>query len=190
MIKPKKFSVEKGNYLYPLPAVLVSCGKTKSEANLITISWTGTINSEPPMLYISIRKNRHSYDIIKRHHEFVINLTDKTMLEAVDFNGVKSGRDYDKFKESNFTPGASQKIDTLLIQEAPVNIECKVNRVLSLGSHDMFIADVVNVQAVENYINKKTGKIDFTGNELLSYANKNYYSIGESLERVGFSVKK
>ena len=189
MMPPKKIQLPLGNYLYPLPAVIVSCGKTPEEYNMITASWTGTVNSEPPMAYVSIRKNRHSYDIVKRNMEFVINLTDEALLEATDFNGVKSGRDYDKFKESNLTPRKSTLIDTVHIVEAPVNIECKVTQILDLGSHDMFLAKVVNVQADEHYVNSKTGKIDLTNSKLIAYVNKYYHILGESRERVGFSVK-
>ena len=122
--------------------------------------------------------------------EFVINLTNEHMAKVVDFCGIKSGRNYNKFKEANLTAGRSQKIDSVLIEEAPVNIECKVTKIVALGSHDMFMAKVVNVQAVEYYINKETGKIDFTNSNLLAYANKKYFTIGESLGDVGFSRKK
>ena len=189
MKPPKKVNLPLGNYIYPLPAVIVSCGKTPEEYNLITASWTGTVNSEPPMAYVSIRKNRYSYDIVKRNQEFVINLTDQGLLKATDFNGVKSGRDYDKFKASNLSPRKSVEIDSVHIVEAPVNIECRVTQVLDLGSHDMFLSKVVNVQADEQYVNPETGKLDLSGSALIAYVNKFYHILGESAERVGFSVK-
>lgn len=190
MKPPEKIQLEAGNYLYPLPAVIVSCGKTPEEYNMITASWTGTVNSEPPMAYVSVRKNRHSYDIIKRNKEFVINITNELLLNAVDFNGVKSGRDYNKFKESNLTPRKSRKIETVHIVEAPVNIECKVSQILELGSHDMFLANVVNVQVDEHFINKKTGKPDLSQSGLVAYVNKFYHILDDPVQRVGFSVKK
>jgi flavin reductase (DIM6/NTAB) family NADH-FMN oxidoreductase RutF len=121
-----------GNVLYPLPAVMVSCGSTAEEYNIITISWTGTINTDPPMLYISVRPERHSYDIIKRNMEFVLNLTNEKLAKATDFNGVRSGREYDKFVETKLTPIPGRKVNTVMIGESPVNIECKVKDIITL----------------------------------------------------------
>ena len=136
-----------GTMIYPLPAVLVSCGKEESEYNIITVAWTGTICTNPPMCYISVRPERHSYEIIKRNMEFVINLTTKDMAFATDWCGVRSGRDYHKFDEMKLTPGQCTVVSAPLIEESPLCIECRVKEIVSLGSHDMFIADVVNVRA-------------------------------------------
>ena len=155
-----------GTVIYPLPAIMVSCGATPEEYNIITISWTGTVNSIPPMCSISVRPERYSYEIIKRNMSFVINLTTKQLIEHADFCGVKSGKDINKFKETGLTPVMASKINAPIIKESPVNIECKVNQIISLGSHDMFLAEVVAVQIDENLIfvvfrNIKVGAIIF-----------------------------
>ena len=136
-----------GTLIYPLPAVLVSCGSTPEEYNLLTVAWTGTLCTNPPMCYISVRPERHSYDIIRRRMEFVINLTTTGMARATDWCGVRSGRDYNKFSEMGLTPGRCTVVSAPLIEESPLSIECRVKEIISLGSHDMFIADVVNVRA-------------------------------------------
>ena len=146
--------------IYPLPAVLVSCGKEESEYNIITVAWTGTICTNPPMCYISVRPERHSYEIIKRNMEFVINLTTKDMAFATDWCGVRSGRDYHKFDEMKLTPGQCTVVSAPLIEESPLCIECRVKEIVSLGSHDMFIADVVNVRADDRNLNPETGKLE------------------------------
>ena len=140
-----KTDFKPGTMIYPLPAVLVSCGDTESEFNLVTIAWTGTICTNPPMCYISVRPERHSYGIIKRTGEFVINLTTIEMTKKVDWCGVRSGRDYNKFKEMNLTPGPSKLIKAPIVMESPVNIECRVTEIRELGSHHMFLAEVINI---------------------------------------------
>ncbi len=179
-----------GNMLYPLPAVMVSCGDINGEYNIITIAWTGTINSEPPMCYISVRPERHSYKMIKEHREFVINLTTTQLAEATDWCGVRSGRNYDKFKEMHLTPIASSYVKAPMIKEAPVSIECKVENVILLGSHDMFIAKVLAVHADEHLIDKKTGALDLRQTEPISYIHGSYYEPGKKIGRFGYSVKK
>jgi flavin reductase (DIM6/NTAB) family NADH-FMN oxidoreductase RutF len=179
-----------GNVLYPLPAVMVSCGSTAEEYNIITISWTGTINTDPPMLYISVRPERHSYDIIKRNMEFVLNLTNEKLAKATDFNGVRSGREYDKFVETKLTPIPGRKVNTVMIGESPVNIECKVKDIIHLGSHDMFIADVVNVNIDEKLIDPKTNKLRLDKSNLLVYSHSFYYILGKRIGHFGYSVKK
>ena len=146
-----------GTMIYPLPAVLVSCGSTPEEYNILTVAWTGTICTNPPMCYISVRPERHSYDIIKRNMEFVINLTTKDMARATDWCGVRSGKNYNKFEEMKLTPGKSTVVSAPLIEESPLCIECRVKEIVALGSHDMFIADVVNVRADTSHLNTETG---------------------------------
>ena len=145
-----------GTMVYPLPAVMVSCGKTAEEYNIFTASWVGTICSEPAMCYVSIRPSRHSYDIIKRNGEFVINLTTEELAYATDWCGVKSGRDFNKFEEMKLTPQKTSVIDSVIIKESPLSIECKVKEIIPLGSHDMFIAEVVNVLADEKFMDPET----------------------------------
>ncbi|MCF6184094.1 MAG: flavin reductase family protein [Bacteroidales bacterium] len=185
-----KIEWQPGNLLYPLPAVMVSCGSKPEEYNIITISWTGTINTNPPMVYISVRPERHSYDIIKRNKEFVINLTTDKLAFATDFNGVKSGKDINKFAESRLTPVPARKINTVLIGESPVNIECKVTQIIPLGSHDMFIAEVVNINVDEKLIDLKTKKLRLDKANLLSYSHGFYYILGKRTGHFGWSVKK
>ena len=137
-----KIEWKPGNMLYPLPAVMVSCGTKSEDYNIITVSWTGTINTDPPMVSVSIRKERHSYELIKNAGEFVINLTTKQLAGAADWCGVRSGKNFNKFKETGLTPVPASKIDTPLIAESPVNIECRVTKVIDLGTHQMFLAKV------------------------------------------------
>ena len=179
-----------GNMVYPLPAVMVSCGTKPEDYNIITISWTGTINTNPPMCYISVRKERHSHKIIKDAGEFVINLTTKKLAFATDWCGVKSGKDHNKFKEMKLTPEKSSKISTPQIAESPISIECKVTQIIELGSHDMFIAEVVAVNAEEKLIDKKTGSFNLRQAEPITYTHGNYYELGEKIGRFGYSVKK
>lgn len=174
--------------VYPAPAILVSCG-FQNVQNIITISWTGTINSVPPMCSISIRPERFSHSIIKDSGEFVINLTTKEQAFAADWCGIKSGRDFDKFKEMNFTPGKSIKLQAPIISECPINIECKVQNIVSLGSHDMFIAEIVAVQVDESILDSNTQIINWNKLDLLSYFGGHYYEIGKQLGKSGFSIK-
>lgn len=179
-----------GTMIYPLPAVLVSCGGTPEEHNLITLSWVGTICTNPPMCYISVRPERHSYPIIKKDMEFVINLTTKEMAFATDWCGVRSGKDYNKFEEMKLTPGKASVVNCPTVEESPLCIECKVKEIVPLGSHDMFIAEVVNVQADEKYINSETGAFELQKANLLVYSHGNYYETGSHIGRFGWSVMK
>lgn len=179
-----------GTMIYPLPAVLVSCGSNEEEYNIITIAWTGTICTNPPMCYISVRPERHSYDIIKRNGEFVINLTTKEMAYATDWCGVRSGKKYNKFKEMKLTAGKCKVVNAPLIEESPLCIECKVKEIVELGSHNMFIAEVVNIRADEKYINKETGKLELINAEPIVYMHGAYYNLGENLGKFGWTVEK
>ncbi len=175
--------------VYPLPAVIVSCGDDPSNYNFLTISWTGTICSNPPMLSISVRPERHSYQLIKKTGEFVVNLTNKKLVFAADFSGVRSGREVNKAKKLSLSYEKGDRVSAPLIVEAPVNIECKVRDILKLGSHDMFIADVLCVHADKKYMDKK-GLLDLEKADLISYSHGKYYSLGKYLGHFGFSVKK
>jgi len=185
-----KIEWKPGNMLYPLPAVMVSCGTKSEDYNIITVSWTGTINTDPPMVSISIRKERHSFKIIKESGEFVINLTTEELVRAADWCGVKSGRDFDKFKEMKLTAVSASKIKTPLIAESPVNIECKVSQIIELGTHHMFLAEVVAVNVEERFLDKQTNKFDLRQTNPIAYLHGSYYSLGENLGRFGFSVRK
>ncbi|MFH1762423.1 MAG: flavin reductase family protein [bacterium] len=176
--------------IYPLPAVLVSCGKSLTEANIITIAWTGTICSNPPMCYISVRPERYSYDIIKETGEYVINLSTSRMSRAVDWCGVKSGRDFNKFKEMKLTPVKASKITAPLIDESPLNIECKVTKIISLGTHDMFLSQVVAINADRQYVSKSSNAFNMSKAGLLAFSHGRYYAVGKELGRFGFSVRK
>lgn len=178
-----------GNMLYPVPAVMVSCKREGEKANIITIAWTGTINSTPAMVSISVRPERYSHGIIKDTKEFVINLTTEKLVYAADYCGVKSGKNIDKFKEMKLTPYESQMIKAPGILESPVNIECKVKEIIPLGSHDLFLAEVVNVNVTEELM-QENGKFELNKSGLVMYSHGEYFSMGESLGKFGFSVKK
>ena len=179
-----------GTVVYPLPAVLVSCGATPDEYNLVTVAWTGTVCTSPPMCYISLRPERHSYGIIRRTGEFVINLTTERMARAVDWCGVKSGRDVDKFHEMGLTAQKACHLDhTPIIAESPVNLECKVRDIQELGSHHMFIAEVVGVQVSGDYMDE-SGKFDLNSTDLVAYSHGEYVVLGEKIGKFGYSVKK
>jgi flavin reductase (DIM6/NTAB) family NADH-FMN oxidoreductase RutF len=179
-----------GTMIYPLPAVMVSCGNTPEEHNIITVSWTGTICTDPAMCYISVRPSRHSYPILKKYGEFVINLTTKDMARATDWCGVRSGKDYNKFEEMKLTPGKATVVGCPTIEESPVCIECRVVEVKPLGTHDMFIAEVVNVQADERFIDPETQAFRLDKANLLVYTHGNYYETGRRVGRFGWSVMK
>ena len=179
-----------GTMIYPVPAVMVSCGDSPNNYNIITISWTGTINTDPAMCYISVRPSRHSYEIIKRTGEFIINLTTKDLAKQSDWCGVKSGRDIDKFKELKLSPQKAQFVKAPLIAESPLNIECKVKQIIPLGSHDMFISEVLAVHVDENLIDKKTGALDLRQTNPLNYVHGSYYETGAKIGKFGFSVQK
>ncbi|MBR6664110.1 MAG: flavin reductase family protein [Lachnospiraceae bacterium] len=178
-----------GNMLYPLPVVMVSVADKEGRNNIITIAWAGTVCSNPPMVSISVRPERYSYDIIKETGEFVINLTTKDLTFATDYCGVKSGRDVDKFKEMGLTALPGKEVKAPLIAESPVNIECKVTQVIPLGSHDMFLAEVVAVHVDEKYMDEK-GKFHLDKAEPIAYSHGDYLATGELLGTFGYSVKK
>ena len=178
-----------GNMLYPLPAVMLSCGRPGEKPNIITVAWAGTICSDPAMVSVSIRPERYSYDIIKETKEFVINLTTKDLVYATDYCGVRSGRDVDKFKDMNLTAMSATKVSCPLIEESPVNIECKVKEIVKLGSHDMFIADVLAVDVSEKYMDE-SGKFNLENTDLLAYSHGEYFLLGEKLGKFGYSIKK
>ena len=185
-----KTAFKPGNMLYPLPAVMVSCGDSPDNYNIITVAWTGTLCSDPPMCYISVRKERHSHDIISRTGEFVINITTEALAFATDWCGVKSGRDLNKFKELHLTPEPAQKVKAPLIGESPLNIECVVTEIRELGSHDMFMANVVAIDADEKYIDKTTGAFQLNHASPLAYSHGKYFTLGDKIGGFGFSVKK
>ena len=179
-----------GNMLYPLPAVMVSAAGKDGEANIITVAWTGTICSDPAMLYISVRPERHTYHMIKETGEFVVNLTTEKLARATDWCGVKSGRDVDKWKEMRLTKGKAEELAYApVIKESPVNIECRVAEVKELGSHHMFLAEVAAVQADEKYMSG-TGKFELNATGLLAYSHGEYMTLGRKIGRFGWSVKK
>jgi len=190
MKKNGKRLLKAGNMLNPAPVVMVSCGSTPDEYNIITIAWTGTICSDPAMCYISVRPERHSYDIIKRNGEFVINLVSRDLAPIADWCGVKSGRKVNKFFDTGLTPLRGSKVTAPIIDEAPVNLECKVKEIIPLGSHDMFIAEVVAVHAKENLFNFKTDALELQRANLVSYSHGHYYDLGKILGKFGFSVEK
>ncbi len=179
-----------GTMIYPLPAALISCGENPEEFNLITLSWLGTICSNPPMCYISVRPERHSYEIIKRTGEFVINLTNENMAYATDWCGVKSGRDFNKFAEMKLTPGKAEKVNAPIVTESPLCIECKVKEIIPLGSHDMFIADVVSIQADSKFIDPETDTFKLSEAKLIAYSHGHYYKLGEEIGKFGWTVQK
>ena len=178
-----------GNMLYPLPAVMVSVTDGKGEDDIITVAWTGTICTNPPMVYISVRPERHSYHMIKETGEFVINLTTEKLAKATDFCGVRSGRDVDKFKETGLTREKADIVSAPMIQESPVSIECKVKEIKELGSHHMFLADVVAVHADEHYMDENN-RFDLNLAKPLVYSQGEYMGTGKQLGTFGYSVKK
>lgn len=186
----KKQVWKPGNMLYPVPVVMVSCGSKGGEKNIITIAWAGTICSDPAMVSISVRPERYSYDMIRDTGEFVINLTTKKLAFATDWCGVKSGRDVDKFEAMGLTaaPGKVLKYAPI-IGESPVNLECRVEQVLELGSHHMFIARIEDVMISEKYMNE-TGKFELNRTGLVTYSHGEYFVLGEKLGKFGYSVKK
>ncbi|HBM79258.1 MAG TPA: hypothetical protein DD426_00235 [Clostridiaceae bacterium] len=175
--------------LYPVPVVMVTCGSVPKDYNIITVAWTGTVCSNPAMTYISIKPERYSYEIIKNSGEFVINLTTEKLVRSADYCGVKSGRNVDKFTETGLTPGKSKKVKCPVIEESPVNIECRVKKIIKLGSHDMFLASVVAVDADEKYIDKE-GKFKLDEAGIVCYSHGQYCGLKKPVGRFGFSVKK
>ena len=176
-----KITWKPGTMVYPLPAVMVSCGAEREEYNIITVSWTGTICTDPAMCYISLRPERHSYEIIKKNGDFVINLTTKELVFATDWCGVKSGRDNDKFTAMGLTPVPASKIKSPMIGESPVNIECVVREIKELGSHHMFISEVVALNADDRYIDLKTDAFMLNNAKPICYSHGIYYETGKML---------
>lgn len=185
----KKEFWKAGNMLYPLPAVLVSCQNLEGKKNIITVAWTGTVCTNPAMVYISVRPERYSYEIIQETKEFVINIGTEKIVKAVDYCGVKSGRQVDKFSEMKLTPGPSKNIAAPIIIESPVNIECQVTQILPLGSHHMFLAKVVGVHVDSQFLNEK-GKFELEKAKPIVYSHGEYLGLGELLGNFGYSIRK
>ena len=177
-----------GTFIYPIPAVMVSCG-TMEKSNIITVAWTGILNTNPAMCYISVRPERYSHDIIKENGEFAIKKKKKKLAYATDWCGVKSGKDVDKFAQMHLTKEKANLIKAPLIKESPVSIECKVKQIVPLGSHDMFVADILAIDADEKYIDEK-GAFDISKCDLIAYANGGYYPLSKKVGKFGFSVQK
>ena len=183
-----KLKWKPGTMVYPVPPVMVSCGDMEN-SNILTIAWTGIICTDPAMTYISVRKERHSYDIIKRSGEFVINLASSSLAKSVDFCGVKSGREVNKFKKLGLTPIPSRFVKCPSILESPVSIECKVKEIIKLGSHDMFLAEVLGVTVDKDYLDEK-GRFNLNNANLIAYSHGEYYTLGEYVGKFGYSIKK
>lgn len=185
----KKQEFKPGNMLYPIPAVMVSCGREGEKPNIITVAWAGTVCSSPAMVSVSVRPERYSYSIIQETGEFVINLTTEKLLRAADYCGVRSGRDVDKFVEMGLAPQPSLHVKAPGIAESPVNIECRVTETRALGSHDMFLAEVVGVTVTEEFMDEK-GAFHLNDTGLVVYSHGTYFSLGEQLGTFGYSVRK
>lgn len=183
-----KITLKPGTLLAPLPAVLVTCG-TIEKANALTIAWTGIINTIPPMTYISVRPERHSYPIIKETGEFVINLTTSAMAKETDFCGVRSGRDMNKLKKCKLTLTEGKTVSAPVIEQSPLSLECKVREIKELGSHHMFIAEITGIQAEERFMDSK-GKLNLQQAGLMAYSHGEYFALGRKLGDFGFSVRK
>ncbi|MCR4793158.1 MAG: flavin reductase family protein [Lachnospiraceae bacterium] len=184
-----KVDFKPGNMLYPLPVVMVSVRDNSGKTNIITIAWAGTINSDPAMVSISVRKSRFSYEMLMESGEFCVNLTNRDLVRATDLCGVKSGRDVDKWKEAGLTPGECSVIKAPLIMESPVNIECRVTKTEDLGSHTIFYGEVVAVHADESLMDDKN-VFHFEKSDPITYSHGRYYTLGEELGKFGYSVKK
>ncbi len=178
-----------GNMLYPVPAVMISCKAGNEKANIITVAWAGTVCSDPAMVSISVRPDRHSHHIISESREFVINLVTEKLTRVCDWCGVRSGRDYDKFKEMKLHEYFSDLMETPAIEESPVNIWCRVTKIEELGSHDMFIAKVAGVTVDDSYMDAK-GRFALEKTGLIAYSHGEYYALGKKLGKFGYSVKK
>ena len=176
--------------IYPLPALLVSCGATPDEYNLFTAAWTGTICSDPTMCYVSIRPERHSHDIVERNMAFTLNLTTRKLARATDWCGVRSGREFNKWEQMGITPVAGVTVPAPYVDESPLCIECQVRDIMRLGSHDMFIAQVTNVLADEAYLDSETGRLDLQSADLITYCHGHYYALGEELGHFGWTVRR
>ena len=177
-----------GTFIYPIPAVMVSCGDFEN-SNIITVAWTGIMNTNPAMVYISVRPERYSYNLIKESGEFVINLTTEQLAFATDWCGVKSGANVDKFKEMKLTKQKANFVKCPMIEESPVSVECKVKEIKELGSHHMFVAEVLAINADDKYIDEN-GAFDISKCGLIAYANGGYYSLNKKIGKFGYSVQK
>ena len=177
-----------GTFVYPIPAALVTSGDMEN-SNILTVAWTGIINTNPAIVYISVRPERYSYKLIKESGEFVINLTNKDLAFATDWCGVRSGEKYDKFKEMKLTKEKANFVKVPLIKESPVSIECKVIEEKTYGSHTTFIAEVLSIDADEKYMDEK-GAFDISKCNLIAYANGGYYELGKKVGKFGYSVEK
>ena len=176
--------------VYPLPAIMVSCGASSDEYNVFTAAWVGTICSDPAMCYVSIRPERHSHGIIKRNMAFTLNLTTEDLARATDWVGVRSGRDYDKFAQMHLTPVPGVKVAAPYIEQSPMSIECKVKEIVRLCTHDMFIAEVMNVIVDDKYLDPETGAFDMQKANLIAYCHGHYFKLGDAIGKFGWSVKK
>lgn len=189
MDQKERLSWKPGNLLYPLPVVMVSCMRPGEKPNIITVAWAGTICSDPPMLSVSVRPERYSYGILRETGEFVVNLVNRQLTYATDYCGVKSGRDVDKFREMGLTPSPSVHVKAPGIGESPLSLECKVAQVIPLGSHDMFVAEILGVTADSRYLDEN-GKFHLNDSDLVAYSHGEYFALGEKLGKFGYSVKK
>lgn len=184
-----KHVLRAGTMLNPVPAVLVSCGNAEHN-NIFTVAWTGTICSDPAMLSISVRPSRYSYELIRRSMEFTVNLTTAAMARATDYCGVRSGRDRDKWADCALTRAPGVAVACPCIAESPVSIECRVRDIIHLGTHDLFIAEVLDVLADDAFIDPDTGALDMGKLEMLVYCHGKYYAMGRNLGFFGYSIKK
>ena len=187
-----KIQWKPGNMVYPLPAVMVSCADKEGNSNIITVAWTGTVCTNPPMAYISVRPERHSYKMIRETGEFVINLTNRKLTKVTDFVGVRSGRDIDKFNlegDLKITKQPSKVVKAPCIAESPVCLECKVRQIVRLGSHDMFIGEVVSTDVDESLLDEN-GRLDLQRADLIAYSHGEYYGLGKKIGKFGYSVQK
>ena len=187
-MKTKRKHLSPGTLLAPVPPALVSVGDYDN-ANLITIGWTGILASQPPKTYISVRPSRYSYEILKKHREFVINLPSKDLARAVDYAGIYTGKKVDKWEKCSLTKQKSDKVDTPTVAECPIAIECRITEIIPMGSHDVFMADIVGVSCHEDIIDAE-GKMHFERADLLAYAHGQYYELGKVVGRFGFSTDK
>ena len=185
----KKQTWRPGNLLYPVPAVMVSVARPGEKPNILTVAWAGTVCSDPVMLSISVRKERYSYPILCETGEFVVNLVHEPLVRACDFCGVRSGRDVDKFREMNLTPVTVEGVTAPAIAESPLNLACKVKQIIPLGSHDMFLAEVVSVTVDERYVDEK-GTLHLNDAGLMAYSHGTYFKLGKKLGTFGYSVRK
>ncbi len=185
-----KITWKAGTMVYPAPAAIITCGDSPQNWNMLTVAWTGTICTNPAMLYISVRPERYSYPLLVKNMEFTMNLTTSFMARATDWVGVRSGKDYDKWKETGLTPEPGEMVKSPSIKESPLSIECRIKEIIRLGSHDMMLAEVLCLRADERYIDSSTGAFSLKDAGLIAYAHGGYYALGELLGTFGFSVRK